>query len=151
MFITALNTTPLGVSLDDRVIWEQRHNPLIWEDEDYIIEIKIRFQSDFASVPRLPLIYAWWGDRAHHEAALHDYNYRKDCRYRDKRLGKWVIGMPRPQADALFRKSILIRGYGGNIAYPMWAGVRLGGWTAYQKLTVDHQFQLKIIYPESLT
>lgn len=149
MFLTPMCAVPLGLKAG-RTVWEQRHNSMIWECEKYFIEIKPKFQHDTCSVPRLPLIYAKWGDRAHHEGGLHDYTYRKDCLIYIKAEKRWVVGMPRAEADALFCKAILVRGYGKDIAYPMWAAVRLGGWPHYQKLTVEHKFALDIIFPEAL-
>lgn len=149
MFISPLSATPIGISTDDSVIWEQRHNRLKWDCSKYYIEIAERFQCDFCSVPRLPFIYAKWGDKAHHEGMLHDYVYRKDCRIYLKADGRWVVGMPRDAADTLFRDAILIRGYGWSIAYPMWLGVRFGGWPHYQKRSVNYKHDLKIAYPDA--
>ena len=54
--------------------------PLIFQSNVMgLIEVPAGFNTDFASVPRLPLIYAVWGDRAHREAVLHDYLYRIDA------------------------------------------------------------------------
>jgi hypothetical protein len=52
--------------------------PLIWIHDNLRREIPVGFESDGASVPRLPLIYDAWGDKAHREAFGHDYDYRKD-------------------------------------------------------------------------
>ena len=149
MFLTPMYAVPLGLKAG-RTVWEQRHNSMIWECEKYLIEIKPKFQHDTCSVPRLPLIYAKWGDRAHHEGGLHDYTYRKDCLIYVKAEKRWVVGMPRPEADALFCKAILLRGYDKDIAYPMWLAVRLAGWPHYQKLSVYHKFPLDVIFPEAL-
>jgi len=149
MFISPMCATPIGISKDNSVIWEQRHNRLKWDCDKYYIEIPERFQCDFCSVPRLPLIYAKWGDRAHHEGMLHDYVYRKDCQIYLKSEKAWVVGMPRPEGDALFCNAMIIRGYGKDIAYPMWLGVRLGGWPHYQQRLVGYKHELKIVYPEA--
>ena len=36
------------------------------------------FVTDLASVPRVPVLFWFWGGRAHREAVLHDYLYRID-------------------------------------------------------------------------
>lgn len=148
MFISPMCAVPLGLK-DGRTVWEQRHGSMIWECDKYHIAIPDGFQCDFCSVPRLPFIYSKWGDKAHHEGTLHDYCYRADCEIYDKVLKRWVIGMPRAEADALFCKAILLRGYGKDIAYPMWLAVRLGGWPHYQKNKVDHQFKLDVVFEEA--
>lgn len=148
MFISPMCAVPLGLK-DGRTVWEQRHNPLIWDCDQYRIEIMAGVQSDFCSVPRLPVVYSIWGDKAHHEGMLHDYTYRKDCQVYVKSNKAWVTGMPRDAADALFRKAILSRGYSRAIAYPMWLAVRAAGWPHYGKLSVNHVFELKVAFPEA--
>jgi hypothetical protein len=96
--------------------------------------IPIGFQTDYASVPRVPIAFWLWGDRAHRPAVLHDYLYRKDSRpVVTKRV-----------ADRTFREAILStegRGPRGLfIAWGMWLGVWLGGRSSYHKLYVNHQF-----------
>jgi|LSQX01.2.fsa_nt_gb hypothetical protein len=149
MFISPMCEVPIGLK-DGRTVWEHRHSSMMWDCEKYFIEIKPGFQHDACSVPRLPFVYAKWGDRAHSEGSLHDYTYRKDCLIYIKAEKRWVVGMPRAEADALFCRAILSRGYGGDIAYPMWVAVRVGGWPHYQKHSVDHRFQLDIIFPEAV-
>ena len=53
--------------------------PLIWVHDNLRKELPAGFESDGASVPRLPLIYAAWGERAHREAFAHDHDYRQDA------------------------------------------------------------------------
>ena len=49
---------------------------LIWERADKtLIVVPAGFLTDFASVPRLPLIYAWVGGRGSMAAIIHDYLY----------------------------------------------------------------------------
>lgn len=78
------------------------------------------FITNFASVPRIPIIFELVGDRGHSAAVVHDYLYstailsRKDC---DKvllqALRRTEVGKPR---------SIL-----------MYLGVRAFGWMFYKK------------------
>lgn len=94
--------------------------------------VPVGFQTDLASVPRVPVVFLMWGDRAHRPAVLHDYLYRKDSR----------PTVTKAMADAFFREAILAteKGFRGCfVAWGMWLGVALGGWSSYHKLTVDHQ------------
>jgi hypothetical protein len=94
--------------------------------------VPVGFQTDLASVPRVPVIFMLWGDRAHRPAVLHDYLYRKDSR----------PTVTKAMADAFFREAILATETGFRgwfVAWGMWLGVVLGGWSSYHKLTVDHQ------------
>ena len=57
------------------------HEPLLfWSARlQEMITIPVGFQSDAASVPRVPIIYEAYGNRAHREGFLHDYLFRVDC------------------------------------------------------------------------
>ena len=93
-----------------------------------LIDVPAGFETDFASVPRVPILYTFFGDRAHREAVLHDYLYRKDS----------IPMVERSQADDVFFEAMDERGKGFLIRYGMWLGVRAGGWTAYhEKLVTD--------------
>jgi hypothetical protein len=91
-----------------------------------LVKVPIGFQTDFASVPRIPIFYILFGDRAHREAVLHDYLYRIDS----------SPVVERAQADDVFFEAMKERGKGFMVRYAMYWGVRLGGWTAYHKKTV---------------
>lgn len=84
------------------------------------------FETDFASVPRIPFIYSLYGDRAHSCATIHDFLYQK----------QWVS---RWKADRIFLEAMGARKKPFYIRYPMWAGVRLGGWVAWK----EHRKQLE--------
>jgi hypothetical protein len=84
------------------------------------------FETDFASVPRVPLIYDAWGDRAHREAVLHDYLYRIDS----------VPMVTKGQADNLFLEAMKSTGKGYFVRYGMYWGVVLGGASSYHKKKV---------------
>ena len=84
------------------------------------------FETDFASVPRIPFAYEAWGDRAHREAVLHDYLYRIDS--------KPIVTYS--QANNVFLEAMKATGKPWRIYYPMYWGVVLGGWTAYHKKRV---------------
>lgn len=87
------------------------------------------FEMDMASVPRLPIIYSAWGDRVHREAVLHDYLYRVNSRPQ----------VSREQADEVFLEAMKSRGVSWWIRWPMYLGVRAGGWGSYHKKFVNAQ------------
>jgi len=102
--------------------------PLIYESDILgLINVPIGFETDFASVPRIPFIYAMWGGKAHREAVLHDYLYRKDSK---------PIATYR-QANGVFYEAMEVRNKRKLIRYPMYWGVVLGGWTSYHKKSVE--------------
>ena len=88
------------------------------------------FQTDLASVPRIPFVYMAWGDRCHREAVLHDYLYRIDS----------APIVSRADADNYFKIAMISRKQPWHIYYPMYLGVRAGGCFAYHKLKVSHEF-----------
>jgi hypothetical protein len=77
------------------------------------------YLTDFASVPRLPVVYWLAGDTAHEAAVLHDWLYTS---------GRVTRG----KADALFREASAASGVPWWRRWLMWAGVRVGGWSGYQ-------------------
>jgi hypothetical protein len=104
-------------------------SPLLYESDVLGCQIYVPrgFETDFASVPRVPIFYWFWGDRAHHEAVIHDYLYRTDS--------KPVV--ERHEADAVFLEAMIARGKSWSVRWPMYLGVRAGGWTAYHKRRVN--------------
>ena len=84
------------------------------------------FETDFASVPRLPIFYTMWGDRAHREAVLHDYCYRIDS----------IPVVTKSQADKLFLEAMQSTGKPWYISRPMYWGVVCGGGSSYHRLKV---------------
>ncbi len=78
------------------------------------------FDTDFASVPRLPFMYWLLGDRANHAAVIHDYLYRTAL-------------VPRATADQVFREAAAVEGVNVVARWAMWGGIRIGGWAAYDQ------------------
>lgn len=94
--------------------------PLVYASDIYevgMIEVPEGFITDFASVPRLPVIYTLFGGRANGPAVLHDYGYQ---------TGKW----PRAIVDRLFREAMGCDGMWMSKWF-MWLGVRLFGGSHY--------------------
>lgn len=84
------------------------------------------FETDFASVPRVPFIYEAWGDRAHREAVLHDYLYRIDS----------IPVVSYSQANDIFLEAMKSTGKPWYISRFMYLGVVFGGFTSYHKRRV---------------
>ena len=123
-FITELQTR----LLDDDSVWVL-DAPLVYESDllKCKVTVPIGFQTDFASVPKVPIAYMLFGDRAHREAVIHDYLYRSDS----------VPVVARKQADDVFYEAMKLRGKSFFVRWCMWGGVRLGGWTDFHGYNVD--------------
>ena len=92
----------------------------------YIFEIPKGFVCDLASVPRLlRFLYSVNGD--HRESAiLHDFLYDREGLIDDE-------SFTREQCDDLFYEAMINSGVSEWKAWSMWAGVRIGGWVAWNK------------------
>ena len=83
--------------------------PLLFEDDHGAVWIvPVDFETDFASVPRIPFIYAWTGNTAHAPATLHDWAIRTHAcsrEYADElfRQAMESIGMPKWRLGAMYR------------------------------------------------
>lgn len=86
------------------------------------IQVAAGTVTDFASVPRLPLVFALFGDRAHAAAALHDDLYTG-------------AKLSRARCDELLRESAIAAGLSRWRAWCIWAGVRFGGASHYGQQT----------------
>jgi len=84
------------------------------------------FETDFASVPRIPFIYAAWGDKAHREAVIHDYLYRKDS--------KPVVSFH--AANRVFLEAMKDRAKPWAVRWPMYLAVEMFGRSSYHKKSV---------------
>jgi len=103
--------------------------PLIYESDilQQTVIVPDGFETDLASVPRIPLVFWFWGGRSHREGVLHDYLYRKDS----------IPVVARDVADRIFYEAMACRGKSWNVRWFMFLGVRVGGWTAYHKRNVE--------------
>ena len=77
------------------------------------------FVTDFASVPRVPIAYMLFGDRAHREAVVHDFLYQKHV-------------VKKSVADKVFLEAMKARGKKRAIRWAMYMGVVLGGRSSYK-------------------
>jgi hypothetical protein len=119
-------TTKLDIICLEDSIWELA-SPLMY-DSGILgpIRVPTGFHTDLASVPRIPIAFTLFGDRAHHEAVVHDYLYKVDS----------TPQCTRKQADSVFLEAMKVRGKGLFVRLAMYAGVRLGGWTAWHQRKV---------------
>lgn len=83
-----------------------------------VIIVPEGFVTDFASVPRMPVIYWLAGNVAAKAAVLHDYGYQSGM-------------FNRAMCDAIFREASEVIGVPWFKRWIMWAGVRLGGGMFY--------------------
>lgn len=77
------------------------------------------FVTDFASVPRIPVVYMVFGNRAHREAVVHDYLYQTHL-------------VKKTTADRIFLEAMKARGKSLWVRWGMYAGVTVGGWGPYK-------------------
>ena len=118
-------TTCLDCHLSDNESVWILNQPLVYNSErlNATVSVPKGFETDLASVPRVPVIYSLFGARAHHEAVIHDYLYRIDSE----------PVASRKDADKAFLEAMAVRGKPRHIRWPMYLGVRFGGFAAYHK------------------
>ncbi len=106
--------------------------PLIWENGPLTVTIPVGFETDLASVPRVPIVYLIWGDRAHREAVLHDYLYRIDA----------VPQVEKETADWYFREAMKGQGNSWFVYQPMYLAVRAAGSSSWHRMKVMDHFEV---------
>lgn len=84
---------------------------------DMTIRTPRGFVTDFASVPRVPLAYWFFGSRADAPAATHDDLYRSGL-------------LPRKVADQVFLEAMEAEGYSWITRHTMYSFVRAFGWAS---------------------
>jgi len=107
------------IELTDQLIFQHSNFPQIIVPQG--------FRCDFASVPRLPIVFMLWGDRAHRAAVVHDYLYRSNP----------SLEVTRKQADEIFRDAMICTGAPCKVYWPMYLAVRAAGWSSWQKKKID--------------
>lgn len=127
-FLTPLRAELVG-ERSGRSVWRLTHT-LVYSGDSIQIAVPAGFETDFASVPRWPLV--WWlaADTAHAPSVVHDYLYRMD-------------GVSRKEADDIFYEAMAadqpelgIRAVPRWRRWLMWAAVRTMGsgvWAKYRK------------------
>jgi hypothetical protein len=117
--------TNLDIQLIDEETTWQLGSPLVYLCDllPSRVTVPAGFKTDLASVPRLPIIYGLWGDRAHREAVLHDYLYR------DGASPPVTFEM----ANQIFFEAMTSRGVSAWIRYPMYWAVSMFGRQFFRK------------------
>lgn len=104
--------------LTDRKTWRLLA-PFSYLDPDHgLIVVPADFETDFASVPRVPIIFDLVGAYGHAAAVLHDWLYRSGM-------------LARKDADEVFYNALRSSGIARWRTWIMWAGVRIGGRSSY--------------------
>jgi hypothetical protein len=86
-----------------------------------VLTVPAGFVTDFASVPRIPIIFDVLGDKGQAAATLHD----------------WLYAKPHPletreRADEVLKEALIAQGMDDAEASLMFLGVRLGGESHYE-------------------
>lgn len=137
-FSGLLNSTEIGMK-DGRTV-HRLNGCLVWAHGEKRVEIPEGFETDLASVPRLPFIYWIWGDRAHREAVLHDYLYRIDAVLW---IGTSICkDVEKKEADWLFREAMKGQGRSWGIYQPMYIAVRAAGGSSFHRMKIMDHFEL---------
>jgi hypothetical protein len=123
--------TELAIELVGDCYWILT-KPLIYSSSVYgSFIVPIGFETDLASVPRVPFIYELWGMRAHREAVLHDFLYCYDCQ----------DNVSLSTANNIFLEAMKSRKVKWWIRYPMYYGVCLIGWKFFHKRSYKERIE----------
>lgn len=131
--------TPLRVEQIDNGKWLVREALIFLSTEqEKAVIVPAQFITDFASVPRLPIIYLAMGNTAHAASVLHDYLYtsgelsRKDA---DDMFLEAMKVTQNLEYDAKSLKSKLATMLGIPLLkrWAMYSAVRVAGFTRYKK------------------
>jgi hypothetical protein len=85
------------------------------------IKIESGFLTDYASVPRLPILYTFFGDTAHKSSVVHDwlYHHHEIC---DEQT-----------ANKVFFEAMKVEGVVSWRRFFMYLGVKLGGSSSWKE------------------
>jgi hypothetical protein len=123
-FLTALDVIQIeDSSHEGRGTWKVQA-PLVYQS-DSVGEITVPegFTTDFASVPRIPILFDIAGDRGNLAGTVHDFLYDTSC----------SLPVSRTQADKVLREALIVQGVATWIAYGMYFAVRLFASSHYRK------------------
>jgi hypothetical protein len=113
-FLTELQVKPATGKDDGQ--WELLAD-LVYQSDVAAMTFRVPagFITNFASVPRIPIVYELAGDTASNAATVHDYLYSTHI-------------VPRSVADAVLREASDVTAVPDWRRQLMWAGVRVFGW-----------------------
>jgi hypothetical protein len=160
---TRLCADELGL-YEGRTVHKLTRN-LVWLHGRKVGVLPYDMESDLASVPRMPIIFLLWGDRAHRESYFHDGCYRSDfCIYvfrTEEEAEAFAVAaheartfipdapnaelhpVPKEDADWYFREAMIGQGQPYYIYQPMYLGVRCGGASSYHRMHLMDNFQIE--------
>ena len=162
-FLGTLCSDQIG-KFHGRVVHKLLRN-LVWMNGCKVAVLPFNMETDLASVPRLPLIFWWWGDRVHREAVLHDGTYR--CGFKiyvfRSEAEAWIFALaaheaatfipeaknavmqdvPKEDGDWYFREAMIGQGNSYAIYHPMYLAVRCAGDSSYHRMKVMDNFQIE--------
>lgn len=93
----------------------------VYEDDKFgTITVPAGFETDFASVPRIPVVFELVGDKGHAAATIHDYLYT-------------VGTIDRKDVDGILLRALRATNVGKVRSYLMYGGVRCFGWLYFGK------------------
>jgi hypothetical protein len=121
-FLSGLDVTEI-----EEGIWKLDSALIYDSDLAGVITVPGGFQTDFASVPRVPIAFMLFGNRAHRESVVHDYLYRIDA----------VPCVSFDMANKVFLEAMKCRGKSSFVRWAMYLGVCLGGFHGYNKRVVS--------------
>lgn len=94
---------------------------LVYDHKRYgIITVPKGFETDFASVPRIPVVFELVGDRGHAAATIHDWLYHNGT-------------LSRKDVDKILLQALRDTKVGKVRSYVMYFGVRAFGWMFFMK------------------
>jgi len=93
-------------------------DPFVVRIDDWPIVVVPGFETDFASVPRVPFAYFLTGNTAHKSAVIHDYLY--------------ALQYDRKWADNVFYAAMEAEGVAGWRRSLMYRAVRMFGGSSYE-------------------
>lgn len=97
--------------LDDLVYVDSKHGA---------IGVPVDYVTDFASVPRVPIVFDFLGEVGHAAATIHDYLYDYGS-------------ITKSECDAVFHRALRDDGIGIIRSFIMYSGVKLFGHWAFKK------------------
>lgn len=116
--------------LDTRLVDEKQNHhklltPFAFRSDliDATIVAPMGFVTDFASVPRVIGMWLLYGGKGQRAAVIHDWLYSTQMHDREV-------------ADAVFKEALQVSDYAQWEVGGMYAGVRVGGWVAWNKKNI---------------
>ena len=126
-FLTRIRAEKCGFDASGRQLWELLEPLAYHSDEFGLVVVPEGFRTNYASVPRLPVVFLVAGDRAHEEACVHDYEYTVRRRTREQADRQFLESL---QAEKPIERDAENR-TPAWLAKAMYQAVRFGGQGAW--------------------